>query len=303
MVVLSIIVLIGIIWSVIMPSLIVFTPDNNADTPEVSEATNYTEKIDNFSLQIFNSEQQLAYFVQADNYFNFKQAPALLINPMVITYNQKGEQAYTMSAKRANYLDNGEIELKDKVNIKSNIGTVYNIDTKALTVNTKTSDFFSNEAVTYLDETITVLAQGMQMIAEQDKIRLLGKTSINQDSGGKVLTRDLIIDQSNAQKRYYSKNDTIYTAHGNKIHAQGIDMNMDKAIVELLNAVEILQKSGTKINTKNLIIDQSNNKEIYHTKEKVRYQSKSSDIHSSGMLFDAKTQKIKLTGGVTGRYE
>lgn len=303
MVTLFIIVFIGIIWSVIMPFLIGFTPDNNADMPEVSEATNYTEKIDNFSLQIFNSEQQLAYFVQADNYFNFKQAPALLINPVVVTYNQKGKQAYTMSAKRANYLDNGEIEFKDKVNIKSNIGVVYNIYTKALTVNTKTSDFFSNEAVTYLDETTTVLAQGMQTIAKQDKIRLLGKTSINQDSGQKVLTRDLIIDQSNAQKRYYSKNDTIYTAHGNNIYAQGVDMNMNKAVVELLNAVEILQKSGTKINTKNLIIDQSNNKEIYHTKEKVRYQSKSSDIHSLGMLFNAKTKKIKLTGGVTGYYE
>lgn len=239
---LLIIVLIGIIWSVITLFSTVFTPDNNADTSEVIEATNYTEKINNFFLQTFDSEQQLAHLVEADNYFNFKQAPALLINPVIVIYNKKGEQAYTINAKRANYLDNGEIEFKDKVNIKSNTGTVYKMYTKALTVNTKTSDLFSNEAVTYLDEMVTV-------------------------------------------------------------RAQGVDMNTNKAVIKLLNAVEILQKSGAKINTKNLIIDQSNNKETYHTKEKVHYQSKSLDIYSSGMLFDAKSQKIKLTDGVTGHYE
>jgi hypothetical protein len=39
--------------------------------------------------------------------------------------------------------------------------------------------------------------------------------------------------------------------------------------VKLLNTVKIVQKSGSKINTKNLMIDQSNDKEIYSTKETV----------------------------------
>jgi hypothetical protein len=62
--------------------------------------------------------------------------------------------------------------------------------------------------------------------------------------------------------------DTTYIANGNKIYAQGIDMN--KNLVKLLNTVKIVQKSGSKINTKNLMIDQSNDKESYSTKEKVR---------------------------------
>jgi hypothetical protein len=44
--------------------------------------------------------------------------------------------------------------------------------------------------------------------------------------------------------------DTTYIENGNKIYAQGIDMN--KNLVKLLNTVKIVQKSGSKINTKNL---------------------------------------------------
>jgi lipopolysaccharide export system protein LptC len=39
------------------------------------------------------------------------------------------------------------------------------------------------------------------------------------------------------------------------------------------------------------------------TKEKVHYKSKTVDIHSTGMHFNAKAKKVKLTGGVTGHYE
>jgi hypothetical protein len=46
----------------------------------------YIEKIDNFVLQEFNNKQQLVYLIEAKNYFNFKQAPALLIEPVITTY-------------------------------------------------------------------------------------------------------------------------------------------------------------------------------------------------------------------------
>jgi len=78
---------------------------------------------------------------------------------------------------------------------------------------------------------------------------------------------------------------------------------MNKNLVKLLNTIKILQKSGSIINTKNLVINQSNNKEIYSTKEKVHYQSRTVDIHSTGMHFNAKAKKVKLTGGVIGHYE
>jgi hypothetical protein len=38
-------------------------------------------------------------------------------------------------------------------------------------------------------------------------MQLWGKISISQNGGQEILTRDLTIDQSNAQKHYYSKNE------------------------------------------------------------------------------------------------
>lgn len=298
LVVVFIIVPIGIVWLFITLVLSMFTSDDNINTDKI---TNYIEKIDNFALQEFNSKQQLVHFVEAKNYFNFKQAPALLIEPTVTTYNEKGEESYTMTSKRANYLGNGDIKFQGKVDIKSNTGIVYKMHAKELSVNTKTSDLISQREITYFDEHSKVLAEGMTMIETKDKMQLWGKISISQDGGQEIFTRDLTIDQSNAQKHYYSKRDTTYVADGNKIHAQGVDMN--KNLVKLLNTVKILQKSGSIINTKNLVINQSNNKEIYSTKEKVHYQSRTVDIHSTGMHFNAKAKKVKLTGGVIGHYE
>ncbi|SMN15428.1 hypothetical protein CRYPD_528 [uncultured Candidatus Thioglobus sp.] len=292
---------IGVVWIFITLVSAVFTTDEKAvDTDEI---TNYIEKIDNFALQEFNDKRQLVHFVEAKKYFNFKQEPALLIDPKIAVYNEKGEKVYILTSKRANYLDNGELKFKGKVDINAGTGVAYKMNAKELLVNTKTNDLTSQKEIIYLDEHATVVAQGMSMKAVEDKIQLIGEISINQDSGQTILTRDLSIDQSNSQKHYYAKSNTTYLASGNKIYAQGIDMNMRKGLVSLLGKVKILQKSGTTIDTKALIIKQSNNNEIYQTKEKVHYQSKVANIYAMGMRYDTKAQTIKLTGGVMGRYE
>ncbi len=117
LIVVFIIVLIGIVWFFITLASTVSTSDDNININKIAK---YIEKIDNFSLQEFNNKQQLMHFIEAKNYFNFKQAPASLVEPIIITYNEKGEENYTMTSKRANYLTNGEIKFKGKVNIKSN---------------------------------------------------------------------------------------------------------------------------------------------------------------------------------------
>jgi LPS export ABC transporter protein LptC len=269
----------------------------------VSQEVSYIEKIDNFALQEFDENQQLSHFVKARRYFNFKDTPALLLDPKVTTYNEQGETDYVLTSDRANYLDSGEIKFKGKVDIRSNTGITHKMNTQELFVSTKTDDLISNKKVTYLGERAKIIAQGLHMKAKEDKMKLIGKTSINQDTGQKILTKDLYIDQSNGQKHYYSKNDTTYLATDNKIYADGIDMDMRKEILQLLGEVKILQNSGSKINTKDLIIDQSRGNEIYRTKERIHYQSKVANIHATGMRYDAKNQKIKLTGGVVGRYE
>ena len=269
----------------------------------VSQEVSYIEKIDNFALQEFDENQQLSHFVKAKSYFSFKDTPALLIDPRVTIYNEKGEADYVLTSDRANYLDSGEIKFKGKVDIHSSTGVTHKMNTQELLVSTKTDDLISNKKVTYLGERAKIIAQGLHMKAKEDKMKLIGETSINQDTGQKILTKDLYIDQSNGQKHYYSKNDTTYLATDNKIYADGIDMDMRKEILQLLGKVKILQNSGSKINTKDLIVDQSGENEIYRTKERIHYQSKVANIHATGMRYDAKNQKIKLTGGVVGRYE
>jgi len=304
-----IIVIIGIAWLLMQGLSYSFSalqgkaPPPLTDNEVISQEVSYIEKIDNFVLQEFGANQQLSHFVEARSYFNFKGSPALLLDPKVTTYNEKGEADYVLTSERANYLDSGEIKFKGKVNVRSNTGITHKMNTQELLVSTKTDDLISNKKVTYLGERAKMIAQGMHMKAKEDKMKLIGKTSINQDSGQKILTQDLYIDQSNGQKHYYSKNNTTYLAPDNKIYAGGIDMDMRKEIVQLLGKVKILQNSGSKINTADLIVDQSGESEIYRTKERIHYQSEVANIHATGMRYDAKNQKIKLTGGVVGRYE
>lgn len=304
-----IIVIIGVAWLLMQGLSYSFSalqgkaPPPLTDNEVISQEVSYVEKIDNFVLQEFNANQQLSHFVEARNYFNFKDTPALLLDPKVTTYNEKGEKDYILTSERANYLDSGEIKFKGKVNVRSNTGITHKMNTQELLVSTKTDDLISNKKVTYLGERAKMIAQGMHMKAKEDKMKLIGKTSINQDSGQKILTQDLYIDQSNGQKHYYSDNDTTYLAPDNKIYASGIDMDMRKEIIQLLGKVKILQNSGSKINTADLIVDQSGESEIYRTKERIHYQSEVANIHATGMRYDAKNQKIKLTGGVVGRYE
>ncbi|HIM58619.1 MAG TPA: LPS export ABC transporter periplasmic protein LptC [Gammaproteobacteria bacterium] len=306
---LFIIVVIGTMWLLMQGLSYSFNllqgkePPPLTDNEVISQEVSYIVKIDNFALQEFDQDQQLSHFIEAKKYFNFKNTPALLLDPKVTIYNEKGDEDYILTSNRANYLDSGEIKFKGKVNVRSSTGVTHKMNTQELLVSTKTDDLISNKKVTYLGERAKMVAQGMHMKAKEDKMKLLGKTRINQDGGQEILTTDLYIDQSNGQKHYYSKNSTTYLAPDNKIYADGVDMDMRKEIIQLLGKVKILQNSGSKINTQDLIVDQSGGNEVYRTKERIRYQSEVADIHATGMHYDAKNQKIKLTGGVVGRYE
>ncbi|BBB23247.1 conserved hypothetical protein [Abyssogena phaseoliformis symbiont OG214] len=305
----SIIVIIGVIWFLMVLLLSSFsTPKDKKQTlliqnQTTSKEATYLEKIDNFSLQEFDAKAQLSHLVKAKSYFSFKNSPALLIEPEVIFYDEKGLKDYVLNSKRAHYTDSGEIKFKGEVGVQSSNGLSHKINTEELLVGIKTSDLISKKPVTYLGENIKIIAQGMHMYAKDDTMKLTGYTKINQDSGQQILTKDLYIDQSKGQKYYYSNNKTTYLTKKNKIYASGVDMDRQKQVIQLLGKVKIVQDSGSEINTKNLTIDQSNGLEVYRTKEKIHYQSNIADIHAFGMNYDVTEQKIKLTGGVVGRYE
>ncbi|SMN11952.1 hypothetical protein SPBRAN_151 [uncultured Candidatus Thioglobus sp.] len=281
---------------------IALTPEQD-NTPKQKQAIDYIEKIDNFSLQMFNKQQQTTYFIKANNYFSFKDKPSLLLKPKINTYNKAEKIEYILTSARAHYLDNGDIQFKGQVDINAKSGIFYKINTEALLVNTKDRSIIGNEPVTYSEGNTKITSQGIRLKSQQDIIRLVGKVHIDQGSGKTISTRDLFIDQSNSKKHYYSKNNTTYLTASDKITAQGIDINIDKKMTTLLGKVRILQGSGVKIDTEDLLINQSNENEIYQTKKKVHYQTKTSDIRATGMRYDVKNQKIKLTGGVSGRYE
>jgi LPS export ABC transporter protein LptC len=302
---LFIIVIIGAMW--ILIEILSYSFGKTApvltENEIVSKEVSYLEKIDQFSLQEFDNDQNISHFVQAKNYFNFKNRPALLLNPKVTTYDKSGKEEYALSAQRANYLDNGEIKFTNEVDIHSNGGVTHKINTEELIIGMETDDLVSHKKVTYLGERGKIVSQGMRMHAKQDKLKLTGKTVIYQDGGQKILTKNLHIDQSNGKRHYYSKDDTSYLAKHNKIYADGIDLNMKIELLTLIGKVKILQKTGSKINTTNLSVDQSRGGEVYQTNEEIHYQSIVADISAIGMNYDAKNQKIKLTGGVVGHYE
>ena len=274
-----------------------------SENEEVSQEVSYIEKIDNFQLQEFDANNKLSHFVKANSYFNFNNSPALLLDPEVTTYSENGTEDYILSSERANYLKNGEIKFYGQVDVHSANGITHKMNTDELLVSTETNDLISNKKVTYLGEKSKMTSQGMHMRTKDDKMQLTGLTQINQDNGSKILTKDLYVDQSNDKKHYYSDNKTTYLSNQSKVYADGIDIDMQKDFMQLLGNAKILQNSGSIINTKNLIVDLSGGKEIYKTKDKINYLSDIANIKATGMHYDANEQKIRLTGGVVGRYE
>jgi LPS export ABC transporter protein LptC len=288
-----IIVIIGFVWLLMLLLSYSFSSLGNQQQALLVQSKTtfsevaYIEKIDNFILQEFNAKAQLSHFVKAKSYFSFKNSPALLIEPEVTLYDEKGLKDYVLNSKRAHYTDSGEIKFKGEVSIQSSNGLKHKINTEELLVGIKTHDLISKKPVTYLGENVKIISQGIHMHAKDDIIKSTGRTKINQDNGQQILTKNLYINQSKKNKTY----------------ANGADMDRQKQVIKLLGKVKIVQDSGSKINTKNLTIDQSNGLEVYRTKEKIHYQSNIADIHALGMNYDLIKQKIKLTGGVVGRYE
>ena len=78
---------------------------------------------------------------------------------------------------------------------------------------------------------------------------------------------------------------------------------MNKNLMKLLGKVEVLNISGSKMNSYNLIVDKSDGVEVYKTNDSTHYQTKVSDIRAKRMNYDAITKKVELIGGVLGVYE
>jgi LPS export ABC transporter protein LptC len=285
-------------------NLVAETSSENEAIKEQVKVAPYLEKIDNFALEEYTKDQLLSHYIEAETYYNFENSPILLLNIKVTTYDERGNEGFTLSSNRANFLRSGEVFFNGEVSIQSKSGVAHEIYTESLIVREKMKQIKSDRDVVYLGEGSKIHAQGMLMSADDDTMELKGDIRIEQDSGVVITTKNLYIDQSDGRKHYHTSEPTVYVSEANTINAyKGMDLDMNKNTMQLLGKVEILQNSGSKIVSHDLIVDQSNGGEIYKSNHRTNYQTKTTNITAQSLYYDAKTQIIELLGGVTGLYE
>ena len=269
----------------------------------------YLEKIDNFVLKEYSKKQLLLQTIEADTYYSYKNSPVQLLNIKLTTYDEVGQKGAVLTSNRAEILESGEIFFNGEVNIQSKNGVSHEVNTESLIVFFDSGQIKSNSKVNYLGENAKIDAQGMEMNIKDDTMSLLGKTIIDQDSGSVIETTNLFVVHTDGKKLYKSTEKTFYNSSDNEVSAdKGIDLDMNENWIKLFGEVEILNSGGSSmggstIKSYNLIVDQSNGREVYKSNDSVHYQTQVSDIHAKRMHYDAKTDKVELIGGVLGVFE
>ena len=308
LIIVFIIVLIAILWLFQdnIAKISVFqknTQQFDTTQEEVSDIT-YLEKIDNFLIKEYSNEQLLLHVIAADTYYSYKNSPVQLLNIKLTTYDDGGHEGVVLTSDRAEILKSGEIFFNGEINIQTKNGSLHEINTESLIVLSNSSQIKSNREVAYLGENAIIHAQGMEMTNHDDTMSLVGDVIIEQELGGVIESSNLFISHTDGEKHYKSKERTIYRSKDNTINAEmGMDLDMNKNLIKLLGKVEVLNSSGSKMNSYNLIVDQSNGNEVYKTNDSVHYQTQVSEIHAKRMHYDAKTKKVELMGGVLGVYK
>ena len=278
--------------------------DQSASTNLMDKETAYLEKIDNFIIKEYSEKQVLLHTIKADTYYSYKNSPTQLLKVEVKTFNESGQEGIVLTSNRAEMLKSGEIFFNGEVNIKTKSGISHELDTESLIVFTNTGKIKSNKKITYLGENSKINAQEMEMDIDSNTMFLKGGVQILQASDVKIDTTNLFISHSNGQKKYNSKSKTSYQSTGNRVNSEkGFDMDANQNLMNLLGQVEILNVSGSKINTSNLIVDRSNSDEFFKSNEPSHFQSSNIDIKSKQMHYDATSKKLELTGKVFAIYE
>ena len=262
----------------------------------------YLEKIDNFIIKEYSSDQILLHTIEADVYKSYKDSPVQLEAVKVTKFDEKQNETLTLTSNRAVLFKSGSIHFIGEVEIKTLSGISHEIDTELLVV--KGDQIKSNRDVFYLGEKSKIKAQGMDMNTNSDLVNLNGDVEILQDSGAILTTKNLLISYSSGDKRYESNEKTVYKSNENVVNAdKGVNINMKSERTKLLGDVTIVNSFGSSLTSYDLIIDQSNGGEIFKSDSPSRFQSNTVDIKAKKMHYDAITKKLKLTDEVKATYE
>ena len=305
-VIVFIIVLVAILWIFQDNILSISVFEKSTKESEFSEEqikdTPYLEKIDNFIIKEYSSDQVLLHTIEADVYKSFKNSPVQLDTVKVTTFDEKQDETLTLTSNRAVLFKSGTIHFIGEVEIKTVSGISHEIDTELLVV--KGDQINSNRDVFYLGEKAKIRAQGMDMNINSDLMNLNGDVEIIQDNGATLVTKNLFISHSLGEKRYESKEKTVYRSKENIANSdKGVDINMNLEQTKLLGDVTVVNGFGSSITSYNLIIDQSNGSEIFKSNSPSRFQSNTVDIKAKKMHYDAIAKKLKLTDEVVATYE
>ena len=301
-----IIVLAAILWifqdNILNISVFKKTTEVSELSEEQIKDTPYLEKIDNFIIKEYSSDQVLLHTIEADVYKSFKDSPVQLEIVTVTTFDEKQNETLTLTSDRAVIFKSGSIHFIGEVEIKTLSGISHEIDTELLVV--KGDEIKSNRDVFYLGESAKIKAQGLDMNTKSDLVNLNGEVEILQDSGATLTTKNLLISHGSGEKRYESKEKTVYKSNENIVNAdRGVDINMKTEQTKLLGDVTVVNGFGSSLTSYDLIIDQSNDGEIFKSNSPTRFQSNTVDIKAKKMHYDAIAKKLKLTDEVKATYE
>ena len=301
-----IIVLAAILWifqdNILSISVFKKTTEVSELSEEQIKDTPYLEKIDNFIIKEYSSDQVLLHTIEADVYKSFKDSPVQLEIVTVTTFDEKQNETLTLTSDRAVIFKSGSIHFIGEVEIKTLSGISHEIDTELLVV--KGDEIKSNRDVFYLGESAKIKAQGLDMNTKSDLVNLNGDVEILQDSGATLTTKNLLISHGSGEKRYESKEKTVYKSNENIVNADsGVDINMKTEQTKLLGDVTVVNGFGSSLTSYDLIIDQSNDGEIFKSNSPTRFQSNTVDIKAKKMHYDAIAKKLKLTDEVKATYE
>ena len=303
-----IIVLVAILWlfqdNILKISILQNKTEQLDSSIQEFKEESYLEKIDNFIIKEYSKDQILLHTVEAETYFSYKDSPVQLLKVKVKTFDETQQEGLVMTSNRAEMLKSGEMFFNGEVNIQTKSGVLHEIDTESLIVLTNSGQIKSNREITYLAENTKINAQGMDMSIDSDTMFLNGKVKIKQDSGSIINTTNLFISHAEGEKKYQSKEKTVYVSKYNTVNSEkGIDADMNKNLIRLLGEVEILGLSDSKIESYDLLIDQSNGGEVYKSNDSVHYQSSATNIKAKKMNYDAVTKKLELMDEVLAVYE
>ena len=303
-----IIVLAGVLWifQEIFLKLLPFqkVSEQLVSTVEEVKETAYLEKIDNFILKEYSNQQILLHTIQADTYYSYKNSPVQILQVEVKTFNEIQEEGLVLTSNRAEILKSGEMFFNGEVKIQTKTGVSHELDTESLIVLSDNGQIKSNKEVTYLGETAKIISEGMEMSIDSDTMFLSGNVKIFEDSGMTVDTKNLYISHNAGEKIYKSKEKTVYRSKDTIVNSEnGIDMDMNIQLINLLGKVEVLSGPGGILKSTNVIIDQSNDGEVLKSNSLSHFKSNTVDIKAKKMHYDAVTKKLELMNRVVAVYE